>query len=168
MASDRIDPYAADHPVGRDRVALLETEVESSPYKDVPEDPAVEHQYEMLQAKLAGYIEPMQTIFNRYPVTDTSKPARYARSMAYLRKPDLPKALAEINSLIKDEPNNPYFYEVLGQINLSMARAADAIPAYQKAVNLKPMAPQLRLALATAELATENAALAPAALQNLK
>ncbi len=168
MASDRIDPYAADHPVGRDRVALLETEVDASPYKDVPEDPAVEHQYEMLQAKLAGYIEPIQTIFNRYPLTDTSKPARYARAMAYSRKPDLQKALTEINSLIKDEPANPYFYEVLGQIYVSMAKPVLGVAAFQKCVDLMPDAPQLRVGLAAAQIATERPDLAQPALANLK
>jgi predicted Zn-dependent protease len=167
-ATDRLDPYASDHPMGRDRVANLETEVESSPYKDVPEDPAVEHEYEMIQAKLAGYIEPMTTVFNRYPTSDTSKPARYARAMAYSRKPDLPKALAEINSLIKDEPNNPYFYEVLGQIYVSMAKPELGVVAFQKCVDLMPDASQLRVALAAAQLATEKPAMAKPALANLK
>jgi predicted Zn-dependent protease len=167
-ATDRLDPYASDHPMGRDRVANLETEVEASPYKDVPEDPAVEHEYEMLQAKLAGYIEPMTTVFNRYPASDTSKTARYARAMAYSRKPDLPKALAEINSLIKDEPNNPYFYEVLGQIYVSMAKPELGVVAFQKSVDLMPDASQLRVALAAAQLATEKPAMAKPALANLK
>ena len=167
-AANNIDAYASDHPMGRERVANLETEVEASPYKDVPEDPAVEHQYEMLQAKLAGYIEPMQAIFNRFPLSDTSKPARYARAMAYSRKPDLPKALSEINSLIKDEPNNPYFYEVLGQIYVSMAKPDLGVVAYQHSVDLMPDASQLRVALAAAQLATERPQLAKPALANLK
>ena len=58
--------------------------------------------------------------------------------MVYLRQPNLQKALAEINSLIKDEPNNPYFYEVRGQIYLSMAKPEQAIPDYQKSVILAP------------------------------
>src|SRR6185437_14545854 len=139
-----------------------------SPYKDVPEDPAVEHQYEMLQAKLAGYIEPLQAVFNRYPLSDNSKPARYARAMAYSRKPDLPKALVEINSLIKDEPNNPYFYEVLGQIYVSMAKPDLGVGAFQKSVDLLPDASQLRVALAAAQLATERLQLAQPAIANLK
>ena len=167
-AYDRMDPYASDHPMGRDRVADLESEVEASPYKDVPEDPAVEHEYEMIQAKLAGYIEPLQTVFNHFPVTDKSETARYARAMAYSRKPDLPKALAEINSLIKDEPNNPYFYEVLGQIYVSMAKPDLGVAAYQKSVDLMPNAPQLRVALGAAQLATERQALSKPALENLK
>jgi predicted Zn-dependent protease len=122
----------------------------------------------MVQAKLAGFVLPVQEALNRYPVTDTSEPARYARAMIYLRRPNLTGALGEINSLIQDEPNNPYFYEVLGQIYLSMAKPDLAIPAYQKSVDLRPGAPQLRLGLATAQLATDNISLADAALKNLK
>jgi predicted Zn-dependent protease len=160
--------YSADHPTGQTRVAQLQDIVEASPYRDVKDSPQVTHTYEMVQAKLAGYTLPVEQVLDRYPVSNTSEVARYARAMAYLRKPDLQKALSETNSLIKDEPNNPYFYEVLGQIYLSMARPSEAIPAYQKSVDLKPTAPQLRLALATAELATESPALAPKALDNLK
>jgi len=96
----------------------------------------------------------------RYPESDNSEPARYARSMAYLRQPNLQKAMATINSLIVEEPNNPYFYEVRGQTYMSMARPAEAIPDYQKSVDLRPRAAQLRLALATAQLATESDAMA--------
>jgi predicted Zn-dependent protease len=167
-AANHMDPYASDHPMGRDRVANLESEVEASPYKDIPEDPAVEHEYEMLQAKLAGYIEPLQVVFDRYPPSDNSKTARYARAMAYSRKPDLPKALGEISSLIKDEPNNPYFYEVLGQIYTSMAKPELGVVAFQKSVDLLPDAPQLRVALAAAQLATEKPGLSEPALKNLK
>ncbi len=163
-----MDPYASDHPMGRDRVANLEAEVDASPYKDVPEDPAVEHEYEMIQAKLAGYVEPIQVVLDRWPPSDTSKVARYARAMAYSRMPDLPKALAEINSLIRDEPNNPYFYEVLGQIYVSMAKPELGVTAYQHSVQIMPDAPQLRVALAAAQLATEKPGLAQPALDNLK
>lgn len=164
----KIDPYAVDHPAGQDRVAQLQDIVEASPYRDVKDSPQVTHTYDMVIAKLAGFVLPVGEVLNRYPPSDNSEAARYARAMAYLRKPDLPKALDQIDSLIKEEPANPYFYEVLGQIYLSMARPLDAIPAYQKSVDLKPRAPLLRQELATAQLATENASYAPAALQNLK
>ena len=74
--------------------------------------------------------------------------------------PNFQKALAAINSLIAEEPNNPYFYEVRGQIYISLAKPVLAIPDYQKSVNLRPRAPQLRLALATAQLATDDPAMA--------
>ncbi len=122
----------------------------------------------MVQAKLAGFILPVKEALDRYPESDKSEPARYARSMIFLRAPRLQQALAEINSLIAEEPANPYFYEVRGQIYMSMAKPALAIPDYQKSVALRPGAPQLRLALATAQLATEQVALAQPALANLK
>jgi predicted Zn-dependent protease len=167
-SSFKIDRFAVDHPTGQDRVAALQDLVDSSPYRNVPDPPQSVHALQMVQAKLAGFILPVNEVLRRYPVTDTSEAARYARAMAYMRKPELQKALDEINSLIQQEPDNPYFYEVLGQIHVMMARPMLGIPAYQKAVSLTPQAPQLRAALATAQLATDNAALAPAALTNLK
>jgi predicted Zn-dependent protease len=165
----KIDPFAQNHPIGQERVDDLQTGVDASPYKDVKGSPQVTHTFEMVQAKLAGFVLPVNQALARYPVTDTSEPARYARAMIYLRQPQLQKALTETNSLIQNEPNNPYFYEVLGQIYLSMAKPDLAIPAYQKAVNLKPIAaPQLRLALAVAQLATGRTDMSQAALSNLK
>ncbi|HEY5346748.1 MAG TPA: hypothetical protein VIJ72_01040, partial [Rhizomicrobium sp.] len=132
------------------------------------DSPAAMHAYLMMQAKLAGYSLPVKDVFDRYPASDTSEPARYAHAMADMRKPDLKQALVEIQSLIKDEPKNPFFYEVMGQIYISMARPNLSLPAYQKSVDLLPSAPQLHLGLATAQLATDNPALAGAALTNLK
>lgn len=168
-AAYHLNPYAADHPVGQERLTNIETKLEASPYRDVKDSPQVTHTFEMVQAKLAGYTLPVAEALNRFPETDKSEPARYARAMIYLRQPQLQKALTEIGSLIQDEPNNPYFYEVQGQIYLSMAKPDLAIPAYQRAVNLKPNnAPQLRLALAVAQLATDRPEMSQAALSNLK
>jgi predicted Zn-dependent protease len=167
-ASYKINPFAVSHPIGQDRVSALTDLVENSPYRDVPDPPQSVHALQMVQAKLAGFMLQPDETFRRYPLTNTSAAARYARAMAYMKKPDLQKALSEINSLIQEEPNNPYFYEVLGQIHVMMARPALGIPAYQKSVSLKPQAPQLRTALAVAQLALDDPALAPAALGNLK
>ncbi len=142
--------------------------VESSPYREVQDSPESLHTFLMVQAKLGGFVLPVKDALNRWPESDTSEPARYAHTMIYLRQPNLQKALATANSLIAEEPNNPYFYEVRGQIYLSMAKPAQAIPDYQKSVSLRPQAPQLRLALATAQLATEDSSLVQPALANLK
>ena len=164
----KIDKFAVDHPSGQDRVFDLNDMVEASPYREVQDSPETLHTYQMVQAKLAGYVLPVKDALIRYPESDNSEPARYARAMAYLRQPNLQKALASANSLIAEEPNNPYFYEVRGQIYMSMAKPAQAIPDYQKSVSLRPRAPQLRLALATSQLATEDPGLAAPALANLK
>jgi predicted Zn-dependent protease len=168
MGAYKLDKFAVDHPSGQDRVFDLNDMVDSSPYREVQDAPEVLHTFQMVQAKLAGFVLPVKDALIRFPDSDTSEPARYAHAMIYLRQPNFQKALASVNSLVAEEPNNPYFYEARGQIYMSMARPAQAIPDYQKSVNLRPRAPQLLLALASAQLATDDPALAAPALQNLK
>jgi predicted Zn-dependent protease len=130
--------------------------VEASPHRDTPDSAQSIHAYQMVRAKLRGYIQNPQSVLWSYPATDVSKPARYARAMAYFRMPDMQKALAEIQSLVAEEPNNPYFLEMMGQIYVEMGRVAEGIEPYRKAVKLLPDAPQIRVALAAAMLGTED------------
>jgi predicted Zn-dependent protease len=168
MSAYKLDKFAVDHPSGQDRVFDLNQAVDASPYREVQDSPEMLHTYQMVQAKLAGFSLPVKDALIRYPEADQSEVARYAHAMVYMRQPNFTKALAAVNSLIAEEPNNPYFYEARGQINMSLAKPREAIPDYQKSVNLRPRAPQLRLALATAMLATDNEQLAQPALDNLK
>ncbi len=167
-ASAHPDRYATDHPADRDRVATLQTIADSSPYANVTDTPEAQHEFDMIKAKMLGYLAPVPDVLKFYPPKNMSKPARYARAMAYMRKPDLKLALTEINSLVKDEPNNPYFYEMLGQIYVQMSQPERGLAPYQKSVDLLPDAPELRVALAAAQLATERKALAQSAVDNLK
>ncbi|NIK89394.1 putative Zn-dependent protease [Rhizomicrobium palustre] len=162
------EQFATSHPASRDRVTNLRLIAEASPYRDVPDSPQAVHAYEMVKAKLIGYTLPVQDVMYRYPVTNTSPQARYARAIVYMRSPDLPKALSETNSLIKDEPKNPYFYEVLGQIYVSMSQPMKGVVPYQKSVDLLPDAPELRVALAAAQIATGQKAMEEKAVANLK
>src|SRR5258708_36681107 len=168
MSAYKVDKFAVDHPSGQDRVFDLNDMVDASPYREVQDSPEVLHTFQMVQAKLAGFVLPVKDALIRYPESDTSEPARYAHAMVYMRQPNFQKALAAVNSLIAEEPENPYFYEARGQIYISLAKPLQAIPDYQKSVNLRPRAPQLRLALATAQLATDDPAMAAPALANLK
>ncbi len=146
----------------------LQVVADSSPYANVTDTPEEQHQFDMIKAKMIGYLAPVPDVINLYPPKNLSKPARYARAMAYMRKPDLKNALGEVNSLIKDEPENPYFYEMLGQIYVQMSQPNRGVGPYQKSVDLLPDAPELRVALAAAQLATERKELAQPAVDNLK
>ena len=74
--------------------------------------------------------------------------ARYARAIAYYRIPQLDKALATIDGLIKDFPRDPYFRELKGQMLFENGRIADAVQPYEEAVRLAPTAALLRILLA--------------------
>jgi len=167
-ASAHPDRYASDHPADRDRVVALQNVADSSPYANVKDSPEAQHEFDMLKAKVIGFMLPVRDVLALYPVSNQSKPARYARAMAYMRQPDLKGALAQINSLVKEEPNNPYFYEVLGQTYVQMSQPEKGLAPYQKSVDILPDAPELRVALAAAQLATDRHELARSALDNLK
>jgi len=168
MSAYKIDPMAMDHPADRDRIALLQRLVDASPYKDVKDSPDALHAFRMAQAKLAGFLDPVGMVLTRYPPTDNSEEAHYARAVAYFRQPDLQKALEECDTLIRLEPKNPYFWELKGQIYVNMSQPEKGVPTYQKSVDLLPDASLLRVSLAAAQLATEKPALAKPALDNLK
>ena len=168
LSDQRRDPFAQSHPVAGDRMSALQSLVEASPYRDVRDSPEAQYAYDMLRAKLRGYIEHPQVTMRRYPLSDTSKPARYARAMGYFRQPDMQKALAEMEGLLKDEPENPYFLEMYGQINVEMGRVEEGIKPYSAAVRLLPDAPLLRVALGAAMLGTENPRYTEAAIKELQ
>ncbi len=160
--------FITTHPAPSDRIDLLQRLADASPYRDVKDSPEAVHEFHMMQAKLAGFLADVDSVLVRYPPSDTSEEARYARTMAYFRKPDLKSALSETNSLLKDEPKNPYFWEILGQIYVGMAQPERGVAPYQKAVDDEPDASLLRVELASTQLATGKPALAQAALANLK
>ena len=85
----------------------------------------------MMRAKLTGFLDRGDTVARRYPPTDTSLPARYARAIATYRHADLRVAIGQIDGLIQAQPNNPYFYELKGQALLEGGKPAEAIAPLQ-------------------------------------
>ena len=90
MSAYKVDKFAVDHPSGQDRVFDLQDMVDASPYREVQDSPEALHTFQMVQAKLAGFVLPVKEALNRYPDSDTSgHPARYARAMVFLRQTNL-------------------------------------------------------------------------------
>src|SRR5262249_30994157 len=115
-----------------------------------------------------GFIEPIPTVLQKYPESDTSMDARYARAIAYYRKPDLPRSLALIDGLLAEKPNDPYFNELKGQMLFENGKVAEAIEPYQLAVKLVPDSGLLRTGLAQAQIESQDPGLIKSAIQNLE
>ncbi|MBN9526217.1 MAG: M48 family metallopeptidase [Alphaproteobacteria bacterium] len=143
----RQDPYLRSHPVSADRIAALESRVALGRARDPARDKALNDEFLRVQAKLFAFTEPLTQTLRRYPATDLSVPARYARAVAYYRVADLNRALPEIDGLLKDEPKNPYFLELKGQMLLESGRINEAEPPLAEAVRLAPTEPLLQLML---------------------
>ncbi len=108
----------------RERVIALEDLVKTNQHWDKKDPPELQLRHDLMRAKLAGFLERPDTVARRYPSTDTSLPARYARAIAAYRFGGLSSALAQIDALIQTQPNNPYFHELKGQALLEGAQPA--------------------------------------------
>ena len=156
FAAHGADPYLQSHPMAPERVAALEGLARSSPYWDKKDDPALQLRHDMMRAKISAFMEREDTVYRRYPLSDTSLPARYAHAIATYRHGDLRSALAQIDGLIQVQPANPYFYELRGQALLEGGKPAEAIVPLRKAVQLSNNAPLIEMLLGQALVATDN------------
>jgi predicted Zn-dependent protease len=162
------NPFLINHPLTSDRIANVQQHVDQSPYSNVPPPPAWVDMHKRMVAKLVGYILPFQQALQRYPESDQSLYGRYARAIAYFRGGDLIRSLALIDGLIKDYPNDPYFQEQKGQILFENARGAEALVAYQRALDLAPDEPLIRMELANVQIEQEDPALLKPAIEEMK
>jgi len=150
LSNARRFPYFRGHPLSSDRIDKLREVVGESGFVDVKDTEQEQDALIMAQAKLIGFIDAPQTVFSKFPLDDVSRSARYARAVAYYRAADLKSAIKEIDSLIEDEPENPFYYELKGQIYYESGKGAEAIEPMKKAVSLMPKAALLEIALGQA------------------
>jgi predicted Zn-dependent protease len=152
LVSARQDPYMRTHPLSRARIDFVRRHVESSPYSDVPADPASNVRLERIKAKLQAFTLPQRRLAGLFKDDDNSVPARYGRAIIAHREARLDDALALMDSLLAEAPRDPYFHELRGQILFESQRARDALVEYERAIALLPDATQIRVSLAQIQI----------------
>jgi predicted Zn-dependent protease len=138
MSDARRSPYFRTHPLSSDRIESLRARVARSAHADAKDTPEDIQRLKMMQAKLYGFLETPARTLVKYPESDQSMPAHYARAVAAYRVPDMGKATKEITTLVAADPNNPYFQELWGQILFEGGKAKEAIPHDRESVRLMP------------------------------
>lgn len=164
----RAPPYMMTHPYSSDRVESLRQRVEGADHREATDSAENIRRFAFMKAKLVGFIMTRAQTLARYPTTDTSQPARYARAVAYYRDSDLDRARAELNSLISEDGNNPYYQELMGQILFENGRAAESVPYHRRSLELAPRQPLLQVNLARALTAANGRQGADEAVQILQ
>lgn len=156
LAEDELVPeefqseYVRTHPLTRDRVNTVRAHVERSSLADAAVSDDLVEKFVRMRAKLVGFLEPEQAL-KRF-ANDSSTAGRYAHAIALYRTGNLEGGLAGIDSLIAQEPNNAYFYELRGQMLMENGRISEALPAYESAMSLAPNEPLIEMAFAQAAL----------------
>lgn len=144
------DPYVRSHPLPRQRINQLRQKAERSPYFNKKDPPKLVLRHNMVRAKLYAFTTNPNFVFNRYKPANKSLPARYARAIATFKSRGVKPFLPQINALIKEQPNNPYFHELKGQFLLESGNAKAAIAPLEKSISIAPRNAIIRLMLAQA------------------
>lgn len=147
------DPYMLTHPLTNERIEFVRNHVKNS---KIPKD-QYPKSYNLLHgrmvAKLYGFIQTPERTLQKYPVSDKTIPARLARAIAYYKIPDIDSSMKEINSLIAESPNDPFFHELKGQILFENGYNREALASYQTAVKLLPSSALILADLGKVEIA---------------
>lgn len=163
----RQDPYVRSHPLFPDRVsALRERAAAVTGEKPLPAE--ITEGFPRVHAKILGFTQPLGAVLRKYPLTDTSIAARYARSIAYHRLGRIEEALAEINPVIAANEKDAFALELRGQLLLEHGRVADATAEYGRAVLLAPNQPLIRAGYASALLAIDDPGRTQTAIEMLR
>ena len=147
----RVNPNRVNHPLTGER--LNNAKLKISKIKKIPTQKAStvaqeNKNYEILRAKLIGYLDTDKNVITKYPYTDKSDAAIYARAIANMQNGNLDVAKTGTQTLITRNPNNPYYYELLGDIEYQYGAYDDSVAAYEKSLKLTKNAPQIETALA--------------------
>jgi predicted Zn-dependent protease len=166
-SSRYINPYAQNHPMPEERMAAL-AELVKTPFWDKKDSPELQFRHDMMRAKLYGFMDRPDAVLRRYPMSNATLPARYARAISVYRFGDVRDAVADIDSLIASMPNNPYFYELKGQALLETGHPSEAIAPLKRAVALAPDPALIQITLAQALIGTNDAKLSNEAVTLLR
>lgn len=147
----RINPNRINHPLTAERLNNVRAQIEKMDSDYIPTNAPTDAQraeFELVRAKLIGYLDSAENVATAYPKSDTSDVALYAHAIAYMRGGNLDAARTTTLALIERAPDNPYFYELLGDVEYQLGHYDDSVSAYEKSLELTDNAPQIETALA--------------------
>jgi len=158
LAIKQDNEYARTHPLSSTRIANLENVYSHDPAWNRPPDPSLNARFLRIKGKLIGFVDEPPQVMKRYPESDQSVPAHYARAYAWHRSAYADLAAGEADKLLKTAPADPYFLELKGQILLESGKVSDAVPVLRAAVKNAPNEPLIMTLLGHALISTEDKA----------
>lgn len=150
-AESKINPNKINHPLTGERLKNIQEQIAAKKltyHGDKSLDAKRAAEYDLIRAKLIGYLDSPSRVRALYPSSDKTDAAIYARAIANMNGGNLDAARTGVGTLISRGPNNPYFYELLGDIEYQYGHYDDSVKSYEHALSLSNNAPQIQTALA--------------------
>ncbi len=147
--------YYRTHPRTKERLAVYEDHIARSLYTKKMMASTDYEKFNRIISKLSGFQHrPEQTIEDLQNSNLTIN-KKYQRAIAYFRYGNLTGAMEDIHSLLSAEPNNPYFYELAGEIAFAGKELTSARKYFEEAFEKSEGDPLIALRLGRILLATQ-------------
>jgi len=137
---ERQDPYMQSHPLSRDRIRAAEAfvAVNGDP---APPNANADYWYARVRGKLSAFVRAPKWTMRRAH-EETAQDVRLMReAVAYHRDHNLAAARRSINAALAIRPEDAYYYDLKGQIEMESRQWLRAAEAYKKAQELAPREP---------------------------
>ncbi|SHJ91854.1 Putative Zn-dependent protease, contains TPR repeats [Shimia gijangensis] len=137
LNTSRQDPYVRSHPLSRDRMRAMQNFVDT--YSGTPKpQPDASYWFHRARGKASAFSRSAKWTLQRADESPTQDIRAMREAIAYLKLSDSGRARAKINQALELRPNDPFYYELKGQILLETRHFKDAVTAYERAVELEP------------------------------
>lgn len=157
LLSDELkDPYVLTHPLSQIRVDFFRDYLSQNSQEKTSLPKGFEEKFQRIKTKIAAFIQTPGKTLLQYKENDKSSYARYARSIAHMKRGDLAAALENVNSLLEEFSKDAFFWDLKGQILFENGKLQEAANCYKRALELKPHIPYLRVLWAQTLLAQED------------
>ncbi len=140
----KINPYLLTHPLSSQRKKYVEFNLKDQKLKNFK---SLEKKFLLVKAKVHGFFLKDRDLQFLYPKKESIQ-SLYAHSLRYYKIGKIKDALLSIQKCINLDKQNPYFYELKGQVLFENGMINKSIIAFRKAKALKPDEKSFNLFLA--------------------
>jgi len=143
LSVSRQDPYMQSHPLSRDRIRAAQAFVAANG-DTAPPNPNADYWYARVRGKLSAFTRSPKWTMRR-ATGESARDVRLMReAVAHHRDHQLAAARRSINAALKLRPDDAYYYDLKGQIEMENRQWNGAVRAYAKALELAPREPLIR------------------------
>lgn len=151
----RQDPYMQSHPLTRDRIRAAQAYVAAQGDAPAP-NPDAEYWFARVQGKLSAFRRSPKWTMRRVEQERFADVRAMRLAVAHHRQRDLSAALRQIDAAIAARPEDPFYFDLKGQILMEHRKWAEALAAYRTAQTLAPGNPQILAGFGRALLAARH------------
>jgi len=140
--------YLSTHPLNSERISISKSKIQSSEYYNKKSNYKDIEKLKRIKSKILGYTNPKLSLI-RFK-NDNSIPAKIAKSISFHKLGKNSDSIIILESLLTNEPENPYFHELIGKVKLESGQINESINYFKKAAKLSDNNPFILIELSKA------------------